>query len=59
MIDEELIRQALHGIASQSILDATIAQRDAKPLDDTQIQARVNETMALIRTEMSETTGPP
>ncbi len=59
MIDEELIHQALHGIASQSILDATLAAQNEVPLDDTEIQARVDQTMALIRTEMSETTGPP
>ncbi len=54
MTDLELINKALHGIASQAILDATLAAQNKVPLNDSSIQERINETLAIIVAEKHE-----
>ncbi len=52
MMDIETLHQALHGIASQALLEGVLHGKDGKPVDNEAIQARVDETLALILSDL-------
>ena len=52
-MDWNLIHQAIHGVASQALLEGTLHGRDGHPVDSAAINRRVDETINLIRSEMA------
>ncbi len=54
MPDWDTIHLMIHSVATQSVLDATRAAEAKVPLDDTDIQARVDETFSFIVAEFTE-----
>ncbi len=51
-IDWETIHASLHAIASQALLEGVIHQRDKTRVDNEAIHDRVNESIALIHSEI-------
>ncbi|WP_171124580.1 hypothetical protein [Ruegeria sp. HKCCA4707] len=58
-VDYDTIKVALHSVASQAILDATLAAQNKVPLNDADIQLRIDTAMGLIISETIQIEPPP